>query len=337
MDRCCLFAIDGGPRETLSPLARKEGHDWVESEGGVGVCGYLNYFELQSPAALIVGTSRSPHGLKKESEARCAAKSVGLLVVAIEDYPGNYQDIEQGAADLLVVESEMAAAFTRARLERRCPPMVTGATIRYDALKPGKTTNSGCIDTVPHVLWVGQPETGDALHSLGILLPHLNTLGVKLLFRAHPRDLGYASGAYRSLFASYAHAMRDVSDLDLASVIALGPCLGLTHFSSLAVVLGFHGIPSMHVLYPEGGQKRLRSLTGYTVPLVCQAGGSDTIATPDETAEKLRRAIFDGEWRRLVMQRFREYYEAETPRAEWVVTKIQHALGRPPSYHSEII
>lgn len=322
-----LFAIDRGPLETLAALVGQTGFSWANVEADNDIPGWLNCSRWRRPDAVVVGTSRSEQGISREAKFRQAARQAALPVVVIEDYPGNYQAFASGEADLLVVESAQAASLARARLDPHCPQVVTGASMRYDGRRRAVSSLAAAgASQAPRVLWIGQPETEDALRSLAILLPHLGGLGVELLFRVHPRDQGYSRGDYKLLFEAHGIVVRDVSGLELASVLDLAPCLSLTQFSSLAVELGFLGIPMLHVLYPEAGQKRLRVLTGYDVPLVCQAGGSATITTIGETGWKLRQAIFDDEARQLTMQRFHEYFEAGTPQADKVAASIEHFL-----------
>jgi len=332
--RCDLFAVDGGAREALAVLAGRPGFEWAKvtaSEIGIR---WSEHISERRPDAVVVGTSRSEFGARQETEFRQAAKLAGVTVVVIEDYPGNYQDVEQGAADLLVVESELAASQARARLGVCCPEMILGASLRYDGYRVDAFgLREVCVGMPPpRVLWIGQPETDDDLFTLSVMLPFLSELGIELLFRAHPRDVGYVRGDYRRLFEGQGCVIRNVSSYDISAVLKLRPCLSLTQFSSFAIELGFFGVPMLHVLFPEAGQKRLRSLAGYGVPLVCQAGGSDVITAAKEIDQKLRQSLFNDELRRYRMQCFRAYYDAETSQASRVAINIEQFLSKTTHY-----
>jgi len=84
---------------------------------------------------LFCGTSDSAEGRAIEAAARRASCAAGLRVVALEDFPGNYWDLDGGEADLFVVESDAAAAVCRARIGDRCPELWISPSPRYDALR----------------------------------------------------------------------------------------------------------------------------------------------------------------------------------------------------------
>jgi hypothetical protein len=247
-----------------------------------------------------------------------------LPIVAIEDYPGNYQDVPGGAANLLIVESSLAARAARQRLGEACPATESGASVRYDTLR-NTENRAGALAPVSGdvLLWAGQPETKDTLISLCRLLPHISALGMRLLFRAHSRDFGYLSGAYRGIFALYPSTVRDVSSLGLETVIGMRPRLTLTHFSSLAIELGFLGIPSMHVLFADAGGARLLQQSEYDTPHICEAGGSVKICTATEIEQALARSVFDQPSRQLLMQRFNAFYDVVTPQLPFVISCIE--------------
>ena len=88
--KCCLYAVDGGPKETLRALAPRKDFDWVKSDAPSSFFDWQSYFESEAIDAVAVGTSRSEHGAASESRFRIAAKHAGLPIIAIEDYPGNW-------------------------------------------------------------------------------------------------------------------------------------------------------------------------------------------------------------------------------------------------------
>lgn len=312
-----LFALDAGPRQTLEALASEAGFAWAEQRDDLTA--WRDCMQSVQVRGVVVGTSRSETGAMLEAQCRIAAKEAGLPLAAVEDYPGNYQHIPGGEAGLLIVESDLAATAAQQRLGGACPETTTGASFRYDPLRARSLSAS-----IPEarkggwILWAGQPETEDALLSLPRLLPIIQALGMKLLFRAHPRDAGLTRGDYAPLFAPYSGLIRDVSGLSLEAVLELRPCLTLTQFSSLAIELGFLGIPAAHVLYSDAGQARLRALTGYGIPHVCEAGGSVKITDQNEPAQVLQQAIFDKPARGRMMRCFDAFFDVQTPQTPLV-------------------
>jgi hypothetical protein len=328
-----LFAADDGPRQVLSNLASMPGYAWIESAQMESVEQWRDQFTKSGARGLIVGTSRSNQGARAEAKCRMAARQLGLPLVAIEDYPGNYQHVRCGAADLVIVESELAIEAARNRLGKACPVLKTGASFRYDALR-----ERGLKSEVPKaerggwLLWAGQPETENALRSLERILPYIAELGMRLLFRAHPRDPGRARGDYSPLFKSYPSIIRDVSELSLEAVLDLKPCLTLTQFSSVAIEFGFYGIPAAYVLYPDAGAARLLALTGYETPHVCEAGGGVKIRAQSDAAQVLNRAVFDQSARNLMMQRFSVFFDVLTPQTPLVVRYLESFFAHYPNY-----
>ncbi len=321
-----LFAVDGGPAQALSNLTLNPDFVWADCDCVTNAAHWRDFFAKRGSTArgLIVGTSRSGHGAFAEAQCRLAAKQMGLPIVAIEDYPGNYKHVEGGAANLLIVESSLAARAARQRLGEACPATESGASFRYDTLRNtefrARAQDPVLGDTL---LWAGQPETGDTLISLRRLLPHISALGMKLLFRAHSRDFGYLNGAYRRIFALYPGTVHDVSSLGLETVIEMRPRLTLTHFSSLAIELGFLGIPSMHVLFADAGGARLLQQSEYETPHICEAGGSVKICTAFEIEQALANSVFDQPSRHLLMQRFNAFYDVVTPQLPFVISRIE--------------
>jgi hypothetical protein len=321
-----LFAVDAGPAQALSNLALNPDFVWANCDCVTNAGHWRDFFATRGTAAggIIVGTSRSDHGAFAEAQCRLAAKQMGLPIIAIEDYPGNYQHVAGGAANLLIVESSLAARAARWRLGDACPTMESGASFRYDIFRNTEFVGG---DRAPAscdaLLWAGQPETEDALISLYRLLPHISALGMKLLFRAHSRDFGYSSGAYRRIFALYPGLVRDVSTLDLETIIGMRPRLTLTHFSSLAIALGFLGIPSIHVLFADAGGARLLQQSEYDTPHICEVGGSVKISTVLEIEQFLARSVFDQPSRYLLMQRFNAFYDVVTPQLPFVISSVE--------------
>jgi hypothetical protein len=282
-----VVAVDAGPRACVVPLLSVKGFALSPSD------------VLPSDArALIVGTSDSDKGRAIEAMARRAAKAQRIPIVALEDYPGNYTQVAGGEADFLVVESEHAA-------KARTVPTWVCPSPRYDALRRQaaqlRAAYAGRDRVERCVLWAGQPETDDALVTLERLAPAL--AGMRLLFRAHPRDAGYASGAYRGI-------VEDVTNAPLRQCFERGPELVLTQFSQVTAEAGFHGIPSLHCLFPDAGGRTLREKKGYDVPPCCSAGASYLVREPAELARTLALAINDAKSREKTLAAFDGYYAA---------------------------
>ncbi len=320
-----LYAEDLGPKQTLKALKSEPDFVWLSNDGERTNQSWRAVFEAKNIDVLIVGTSRSARGIEAEAVFRRAANSSGLPLVAVEDYPGNYQKIEGGCADLLVVESAAAIALADLKFGDKPTTVISGASMRFDHHDLQPTTISDSKKP-PRVLWIGQPETSAAIISLQNIVPKLQTLGVELLFRAHPRDYGYRKGAYSQLFEKHLISIQDVSDLDLTEVLVLSPRLSITHFSSLAVELGFKGVPSLYVLYPNAGRKILRDHVGYSTPLVCKCGGGFVLTEVKDTLATLKRAIFDENSRSSVNSRFCKYFQVGENHANAVKKKILNYL-----------
>lgn len=259
-------------------------------------------------------------------------------MVALEDVPGNYWDLEGGEADIVVVESEAAAALCRVRLGVRCPELWVGPSPRYDKMRrrlPEWRRRYAQRDRAQRlVLWAGQPETDDAVATLLRALPALQLLGAALLFRAHPRDPGHARGEYRWLLDGGAVRARDVTAMPLEECLALAPELVLTQFSSVGVEAGFHGIPTAHLLYPDAGAKSLREKKGLSVPPWCADGAAFLLELPGGEADLLRTALGDGGARARVISAFDAYFRAHAEALPALGTRLyNHGLIESTAPH----
>lgn len=316
-----LFAIDSGPRQTLQSLAEKSSFEWINKDINNSI--FPEDFSFTDINGIVIGTSRSNLGISLEAQCRIKAKKLGLPLVAIEDYPGNYLHLSEGEVDLLIVESSLAEFAVSQKLGIYCPPTSVGASFRYDYLrKKNKYNELLKNNNSREILWLGQPETQDALRSLSRLLPFVKDLNMSLFFRAHPRDTGYKSGSYAQLFTKYSEFINDVSELNSEAVFQLNPCLSVTHFSSMSIELAFCGIPSMHFLFPDSGGATFKKLTGYDTPCVCKAGGSIAISNQEELEVLLPLQIFDMPSRTRMMQSFDVYMDIRTTQVDKVLNKL---------------
>jgi len=313
--RALLVAVDGGPRASLAPLAAHVGSAPadVDSPDAQHAAHWSRELTLAQCELLVVGTSDSARARCIESAARRAARSARIPIAAIEDFPGNYCDVEGGEATLLVVESNAAADIARARLGARTPPLAVVAPARYDRYRTQvsdlrrRTSEAWARQQRPAALWAGQPETGDCLETLYHVLPALRARGAELLFKAHPRDAGHVAGRYCGVLEKSRVDFRDITALDVESALALAPRLVVTQFSSVALEAGFYGIPGVWVLLPGAGGDRLEQKKGYRIPAPCAAGGAGLAREASEVDALIGRGLEDSVFRANLMQRFDDY------------------------------
>jgi hypothetical protein len=294
----------------------------------------------QNSRGLVCGASDSASGRAVEASARRAAVAAGIPIVVIEDFPGNYYEVPGGSVDLLIVESAPVVALTRNKFGASCPPTKALGLARYDPLRRAAPSRRSMLRDTGiaqegrvSVLWAGQPETNDCLATLKVLLPLLAARGLELLFKAHPRDAGYNSGAYRSLLASAGVAYRDITHLSVADALLLAPRLVITQFSSTAIEAGFSGIPGLNVLLPDAGGARLLEKKGYRAPLHCAEGAAGCVMHGNELAGMLYRLIDDKTARENLIHCFDSYFctqELMLPRLRAVIENLFQNKGFLP-------
>ena len=319
-DSCAAIfvGIDAGPRETLAPIAEAWGAI-LESRVCISADEWRWRISQTTAAIVVVGTSDSSEGRATEAAARVAARSARVPLVAAEDYPGNYVAVRGGDANLLLVESDEAKELSHFRLGARCPRAIAISPARFDAMRLRSTLNRRSMryqwiaqlerQEPAALLWIGQPETEDCVTTLKVLLPLVQAGGLRLLFRAHPRDAGYTAGAYAPIAQALEKRFVDVTKLGVPKVFAMAPRLVVTQFSSMVVEAGFQGIPALCLLFPEAGMGRLYSRKGYRVPIVCEAGAAGVCVEPARLPPILRQFIEDEDARQEVLSRFDSYFE----------------------------
>jgi len=293
-------AVDHGARLTLEALASRLGGLWpnIASDGRDD---WAEVLQARGIELLVCGTSDSTQGRSLEADACAAANVLGIPVVTVEDFPGNFIAAPDTRPTLLCVESEFAARLAAAKM----PGMAIhiGPAIRYDRLRRAlKTLRRSTEEAERAVLWIGQPETADSLATLRRLLPALAARAVRVWLRAHPRDAGYADGAYAGL------DVEDATSGPLEDCLVRRPRLVVTQFSSVAIEAGFWGIPSLNVLFPDAGGRTLGAKKGYSVPPWCEEGAAFLLADPQEIGNVLDRALGCIEARNSVMQAFDRYF-----------------------------
>jgi len=326
-----LVAADAGPRETLSPLQEPLGTTLanMSSPQAATDAHWRGLIRNSGARGVVCGTSDSTAGRAVEACARRAAAAEGVPVAAIEDFPGNYCDVPGGAVTLLFVESDGVAALTRAKWRDACPPLVVLSPARYDperraaaALRARARERWRAANAPRTILWAGQPETADCLHTLSVLLPVLEKHGIALLFKAHPRDSGYPE-SYRTLLAASRVQWQDLTGMLVPDALALAPQLVLTQFSSVAVESGFHGIPSLHVLLPDAGGARLLEKTGYRIPPYCEAGAAAFVTGAEAFEGELLEVIGSTARRESIVNCFDVYFSTGAATLPALVARLK--------------
>ena len=103
---------------------------------------------------LFCGSSQSDKGFQFERNLRIAAFRVGLPIICIEDYPGNYNDVNETETSILIVENKFSLRLYKNR-GIRVSNFLIFPSIRYDYLSPG--VDGGLEKYLNHsVLWAGQ-------------------------------------------------------------------------------------------------------------------------------------------------------------------------------------
>ena len=308
-----LLGIDAGPQQTLASLQLEK---VAQIEAANSDSQHPEYWaQLARDCevdAVVLGTSRSERGSKAEQACLRAACDMRLAVIVVEDMPGNYLPVRDLVPDLVVVESAPVANYVRQRTDGPKPAaIISGASVRYDPLRLQAMQGERIEikNHSRHLVWLGQPETQANLFSLERLLPHVSSMGLEMLFKAHPRDDGYRKGLYQRLFATYKRGFLDVSDCETKILISYPPRLALTHFSSMAIELAFMGTPCCNVLFPESGGRIYREMTGLHRPFLCEVGGSGTISGEVSIKRELERLLFDMVARKAQMACFDEYFD----------------------------
>lgn len=317
---CAFVAADDGPVRTLDTVARAVGARLADIAAcGPSVEAWSGWLATQAAPLLVCSTSASAAGAAIEAAARRAAAQLSIPVACIEDFPGNYAEVDGAPTRLLIAESAWSRDVYRARGWRELPIAVI-PSVRYDAVR-GRGV--ACVAAHPPycVLWAGQPETAHDVATLEWVLRAWQSLSPTVLFRAHPRDPGVASGAYATFARVLGERWIDVTAEPLAVTLARDFHLVVTQFSSVAVEAGFLGIPSLHVLLEKAGGGALQTMKGYNTPAVCAAGAA--FAARDNTPVRdVVGALTDETARQAVLARFVEAYQADTPTLPMVMEAL---------------
>lgn len=329
-----LVAVDGGARAAISPLAAYPGFDYIELDTS-GFSTTHEAFASGVYRALIVGTSDSSSGRQVERTVLRMAKDAGLPTIVIEDYPGNYHHAEDNRVDVVVVDGEFARNLILAKQLMRSPEIWVCRPVRYDSLRQRSQEMRDHVskrwraDGERLVLWAGQPETEDSLETMKRILPSLSSVqDVKLLFKAHPRDAGYLAGEYHDLLGSADVDFFDITADTLESCMEYAPRIVLTQFSSVGVEAGFYGIPTVNILYPDVGGRRLAGKKGYNIPPWVSDGGAFVVTDAAGQDKVLDAAINNEMERASVIKRFDSYFSSAVPAGPALAERIkQYCAG----------
>lgn len=264
-----FFAADLGPKLTLN-LVAKRFHTTVTDHLPHASDRYR---------ALVIGTSTSESGFERELYARQWARQMKIPILAIEDYAGNCalgtRDSHGRVTDpdFIIAESDFSRrCYVRAGFP--ADRIIVLPPIRYDGYRemPAIPFNRG--DRLRGVLWAGQPERGMGQATLGWLAPWIRQRGLKLYFRAHPRDSAYADGFWHEWLKQRRLRWVDCTQWDWPKVWDTPLGLVATAFSSVAVDAAFHGLPTLHVLHPRLVRRLLKEQKGMTRSGVVVSGAA---------------------------------------------------------------
>jgi hypothetical protein len=301
--RVGYVAVDHGPRLALGALESHLPGPWLKACGDDWASG----LRARDVGLLVCGTSDSRQGREAETAAQRAAHALGIPAVVVEDFPGSFAPMPAAPPRLLCVESEFAAALARRRMSAL--NIHVGPAIRYDALRRELCALRLAEDKAEDaVLWIGQPETADALRTLAVLLPSLQARRAPLWFRAHPRDAGHDRDAYAEILGRSRQAAEDVTSIPVDECLRRRPRLVITQFSSVAIEAGFWGIPSLNVLLPDAGGSKLAQKKGYSVPPWCEDGAAFLVTRTEDVDKVIGCALGSADARRKVMEAFDRYF-----------------------------
>lgn len=312
-----LVAVDRGPRETLFPLGDNDAFIFF-NWGGQPV-DWIDLFRSQNLDGVILSTSRSAAGRQLELECLRVANHLNLFTAVIEDYHFNFYSNCALRVNLLLVEHRKVKEEYINQFRNKIDVIDEGALIRYSGVT---NRNINLVSAGSNVLWIGQPETKPSIVVLEQILPILQAANIGLYFKAHPRDDGYALGSYRNLISRYEKYFFDVSGMPILSCMTLAASLVITRFSSLAIMAGYYGIPSIHILYNENENNCYRKMYPNKFPVICELGASFLINTQNHQKKELLRAIFDEDARSTVFQNFIKHYQIDEHYSNTVIDKI---------------
>ena len=348
-----LFAaVHNGPYLSLKPLEAKlggakvhylaagpakqrrveAGLPFLELDNVVRNSGNLeNFIKTNEITAVVRGTSvitDEPCEANPETEATIAAERVGIPVLAIEDFPGNYRPEPQERLDCLCVGEEATVQVHRNRGVDQDVIFNTGNP-RYDELKKvdreylkTSTKTELRLSDELVLLWAGQPDGENSYLALERLLRCFGDRPSTLLFRAHPRDAAYLGGKYQEQLSAAPMRVLDVTGHSDPIGLCCASDLVVTQFSSLAVEASHLGVPALFTLFDDLGKEFLRTLYGFDQLPWSADKCSFLIENESEAQGVLETALFDESAREEVRSNFQSRFASRSDSAQVVADRI---------------
>lgn len=319
-----LFSFDHGPRAVMSVLSNNADYNFINI--GEDIKNYIG---------IVVSTSGSDKGVELEHQVRVEAKALNIPLIVIEDFPGNYQEKNNDIPDLIIVEHDDCRKLMANYVDISNRYIKIIPNPRYDTYRTFYRQNKHKFvlqkinnPAYSSVLWIGQPETNEAIDTLNIIAPVLIDLNLTLLFKAHPRDTGYKKNNYRYLVDLYGDLLIDVTNFRLDECVNMyEPGCVLTHYSSLAIDAGFHGVPAINVLISASLKERLFDEKGYRVPPWADKGGAMMVSNQEDLYSAVKMLVSDGDVRTEVNENFIKWFGQE-PSTEKVVKSINDLCSK---------
>jgi len=290
---------------------------------------FVNYLSENDYQGLLCSTSQSKCGFEFESNIRRASTLLGLPVICIEDFPGNYRSISGSNTEILVVEGDFSINLYKDKLQLPAY-MIVCPSIRYDFLRIRQSNFEEIrkIRKSVSVLWAGQPEFEVNFSTLKTLIPALNELSVTLLFKAHPKDPEYRKGSYEHYFNEAGLRWLDVSDVKIDSCLFDQVDLVITQFSSLAIEAGFYNVPALNILFEDAGEKLLLERTGSLTTNTIHHGASFFINKRWGMLDCLKMALNDLNAREKVLLNFSRIYETQRVQLPKLLQEIKDIIPK---------
>jgi hypothetical protein len=329
LDRPVVYAVDGIARRHRAA----RGESLVDA-AGIAARGSAEAFLADVGAGAIVRSTSDDVEVPNLEDVLTEAAAVRAIpVVVVEDFPGNFRTVPAGRLEALCVETETVAALHAERGFERARIHLTGNP-RYDVLRAvNRATRRAATRTAlglgaerMTVLWVGQPDGEASYATLETVLPWLGD--ATLLFRAHPRDAGYADGRYGGLLQGRGTPSVDVTDHPDVVGLCCAADLVITQFSSVAVEAGYLGTPAVFVLLPTLGGAYIRKHKGYAIPPWCKENCAFLLDDAKMAAVVVDTAMHDPKAREMVRMNFTRRYASRPPSAPAVARLITACLER---------
>ena len=304
-----FFAVDHGPRSFFESVSGVFVGSPVCSgpSDGDDKCLVKDFLILIGVDGVVLGTSESKSGYAAEFRLVECAMALNLKVIFFEDYVGSFTGNMNEYVHTLVVESESAKQFhQRNNLSKYCS-IIVASGLRYRSTERISDVKH---NDVPSILWVGQPEHSYCSRTLINLASDLSQQNVHVYVKSHPRDPYYSSPYYKNLLADKGVMSTDVSVFCRDEILNLGCLFSVTQFSSYSLELMAHGLPSLHVLYPDVGGELLLNVKGYRAPPICMEGASVLVDSIFSQKPILELLLNDADYRKALVSKGVSYFSS---------------------------